>query len=297
MVKPYSVLTASLLLSPFISQASDIFVTELSVTNGHTQLSKSLNITKRLGYDNQPMFSSDSSGLFYTAMFTKGEHRQTDSMYYSFESGKTKNVTRTDKFSEYSPTPIDNGSKLSMIFVDESGSQKLWQTTIATGEQSPINTDIEPVGYHAWGKNNELLLFVLGEEMMLQYLAEPAQSKAELITKNIGRSLRYNQSKDLFTFTKGKDQQVLHSFDSTTKKVTELATLPNGSAYYTWLNDDIILSASGSSIYYWNYSTNNNDNSKNWQLLANLSSSCDTEITRLAVAPDQSKLAYVCEEK
>lgn len=297
MVKRNSILTVTLLLTPLLSQASDIFVTKLSSKDNQITLSTSENITKRKGYDNQPMFNSDGSGLFYTAMFTKGESRQTDSMYYSFGSKTTKNITNTENYSEYSPTPFNKDNKLSMIFVDETGSQKLWQTDIKTGKQSPINSSIEPVGYHVWGKNNDLLLFVLGEQMMLQYLAEPEQPKAELITKNIGRSLRYNQSKDLFTFTKGKEQQVLHSFDAATKKVTELARLPNGSAYYTWLNDDTVLSASGSSIYYWNYSANNNENSKNWQLLANLSSSCDTEITRLAVAPDQSKLAFVCEEK
>lgn len=297
MVKYYSTLTIGMLLSPLIAQASDIFITELSVNNGNIQLSNSINITKRPGYDNQPMFNSDSSGLFYTAMFSKGEHSQTDSMYYSFHSGITQNITNTEKYSEYSPTPIDNDSKLSMIFVDESGSQKLWQTDIVTGKQTPINTSIEPVGYHAWGKNKELLLFVLGEQMMLQYLAKPTQSKAELITTNIGRSLRYNKSKDLFTFTKGKDQQVLHSFNANTKQVTELVTLPANSDYYTWLNDDTLLSASGTSIYYWHYNLNKNGQTNIWQPLANLSKTCDTKISRLAVAPDQSKLAYVCEQK
>lgn len=297
MVKRYSVLTISLLLSPFISQASDIFVTELTTNNGQTTLSNSKNITQRKGYDNQPMFNSDSSGLFYTAMFTNGEHSQTDSMYYSFSSGLSKNITNTNNYSEYSPTPIDNDSKLSMIFVDESGSQKLWQTNIATGEQSPINSTIEPVGYHAWGKNDELLLFVLGEEMMLQYLAKPSLQQADIIAKNIGRSLRYNKTKDLFTFTKGKEQQVLHTFNANTKEVTKLTVLPKGSAYYTWLNDNTVLSASGSNIYYWHYDPEHNNTASNWQLLANLANTCSTEISRLAVAPDQTKLAFVCEQK
>ena len=292
MVKPLS--TLLLLASPFISHASDIFISDLTPSAKVYQLNNTRNITNRVGYDNQPMFNKDGSGVFYTAMFKQGEGQQTDSMYYSFADKKTINITNTKNYSEYSPTPINNETALSMIFVDETGSQKLWQTDIKTGRQTPINLSIEPVGYHAWGKDNDLLLFVLGDEMMLQYATSPAQQSAEVITKNIGRSLRYNKDKDFFTFTKGTKQQTLYRFDASTKTISELIPLPADSQYYTWLDQDTVISASGSNIYYWHYQDTSKNN--NWQLLANVKEQCPTGVSRLATAPNQSRLAFVCEE-
>ena len=299
MIKQLSALL--LAATPLLSQASDIMVADIHNNQGVITLSKSKNITARKGYDNQPMFNTNGSGLFYTAMFEQGDKSQTDSMFYSFSTGETSNITNTPNYSEYSPTPIDNDSALSMIFVDETGSQKLWQTNIKTGQQTPINLSIEPVGYHAWGKNGELLLFVLGEEMMLQYATQANQKQAEVITKNIGRSLRYNKQRDIFTFSKSAskddEKQVLHQFDAKTKQIKRLIPLPNQSQYYTWLNADTLLSANGNQLMAWKFSTNNTSNASEWQLLADLSKECPTSITRLAVANDQSKLAYVCEEQ
>lgn len=293
MVKPLS--TLLLLASPFLSQASDIFVSDLTPSGKIYQLNNTKNITNRAGYDNQPMFNKDGSGVFYTAMFTEDDKQQTDSMYYAFADNKTTNITNTPKYSEYSPTPINDETALSMIFVDETGSQKLWQTNIKTGHQTPINLSIEPVGYHAWGKNNDLLLFVLGDEMMLQYATTPNQTSAEIITKNIGRSLRYNQDKDFFTFTKGIEQQTLYRFDVATKAINKLIKLPADSQYYTWLDKDTVIAASGRNIYYWHYQDTPEQNG--WQLLANVAAQCSTSVSRLATAPNQSKLAFVCEEK
>ena len=296
MIKPCTFGSVLLGLSAFVTQASDIFIADLHPSNHGLTASVAKNITQRKGYDNQPSFDITSTGLYYTAMFGEGDNAQTDSMYYSFTDNRTRNITNTAKSSEYSPTPIDNGRALSMIYVDESGSQKLWKTQVKTGKQTPINTSIEPVGYHAWGKEQDVLLFVLGDEMMLQYAQSAGQARGELITKNIGRSLRYNASKDLFSFSKGKKQQVLHTFDANTQKIQSLLPLPKGSEYYTWLNDDTVLSASGSKIYFWHYQTDHSASAGDWQLFADFSAQCSTKITRLAAAKDQSKLAFVCED-
>lgn len=295
MVRLGKILTSSLLFGAFIAQASDIFIADLAVSKQAIELSNISNITNRQGYDNQPHFDSKSEGLYYTAMYGSGDSAQTDSIYYSLASGLHRNITKTENSSEYSPTPINNDTELSMIFVDESGSQKLWRTDIASGKQRPINLEIEPVGYHAWGKDNDLLLFVLGDEMMLQYATSAQQSKAQLITTNIGRSLRYHNKGDFFTFSKGNEQQTLHKFEPATKAVTALIALPKQSQYYTWLNADTVISASGSKIYFWHY--HSDKPAKNWQAFADVSAHCATSVSRLAVAPDQKKLAFVCEDK
>ena len=297
MLKLKTTLITTLLFGAcFSPQASEIFVADLKPNKQFVKVGKATNITNRPGYDNQPRFNDSGTGLFYTAMLKGDKAEQTDTLYYSFLSNGTTNITNTPKYSEYSPTPIDNGKNLSMIFVDETGSQKLWKTNIETGKQTPINLDIEPVGYHAWGKGNDLLLFVLGERMMLQYAQKAEQKKAKIITKDIGRSLRYNQTKDLFTFSKGTKQQVLHSFDANTGETKRLIPLPKGSDYYTWLNDTMVISAAGNQLMVWPYENSGKAEQINWLPLADLSGSCQGKVTRLAVSKQVNKLAFVCED-
>ena len=297
MLKLKTTLFTTLLLSTcFPSHASEIFVADLKPYKKFVNIGTATNITNRSGYDNQPRFNDAGTGLYYTAMLKGDKAEQTDTMYYSFLSKGTTNITNTPKYSEYSPTPIDNGKSLSMIFVDETGSQKLWKTNIETGKQTPINLHIEPVGYHAWGKSQDLLLFVLGERMMLQYAHKANQKEAKIITKDVGRSLRYNEAKDLFTFSKGTKQQVLHSFNANTGETKRLIPLPEGSDYYTWLNDTMVISATGNQLMVWPYENSGKAEQINWLPLADLSASCRGTVTRLAVSKQVNKLAFVCEE-
>ena len=49
--------------------------------------------------------------------------------------------------------------------------------------------DVKPVGYHAWADDHTLALFVLGQPATLQ-LADTRTGKADVIARNIGRSLQ-----------------------------------------------------------------------------------------------------------
>lgn len=285
------------LLFSTLTHASDIFVAELTPFNGFVKLSHINNITFRPGYDNQPHFSSNGDGLFFTSMLNNDGKDQTDTMYYSFASKSLKNITNTKNVSEYSPTPIYGDAALSMIIVEPDGVQRLWQTQIKTKAQTLINKTLKPIGYHAWGKNSDLVLFVLGEKMTLQYIETPDQSETKIIDEDIGRSLRYNKSKDIFTYTKGTERQTLHVFNPLRQSKQNLLPLPGKSEYYTWLNDNQVISASGTTIYIWNYDNSGQAKEHDWMPLADLSQYCSTEITRLAVDNQQQKLAFVCEEE
>ena len=297
------------LLGSFNALGTEIFVADISKTRSGITLTQMKNITNRVGYDNQPFFSNKHNGLYYTAMFENEKTTQTDTLFYDFTSGKTHNVTNTKNISEYSPTEMISGNSLSMIIVEPDGTQRLWATQLDNQnqlkKQSLINESIKPVGYHVWGKSNDLALFVLGEPMMLQYIKNPNQSEGEIIAGDIGRSLRYNQQKDFFTFSMtNKDKhQVLHQFDANKvdriKAVKSLVQLPKDSEYYTWLNSNEILSASAQQIYFWRYTADveQNKNNNNWKLFADVSEFCTTKVTRLAVNEQESKIAFVCDEQ
>jgi len=201
----------------FTASATDIFVADIVISKiapNQNKLHNIKNITNRQGYDNQPMFSQKLNGLYYTAMFnngTKENTTQADIMFYDFDRNKQHNVTKTQDVSEYSPTEVNKQNALSMIIVEPDGTQRLWATHLSKENQSKkqtlINQSIKPVGYHSWGKQQDLILFVLGEPMTLQYVSNPEQSPAKLIASNVGRSLHYNAPKDLFFFSIEKDKE------------------------------------------------------------------------------------------
>ncbi|GAA0294595.1 hypothetical protein GCM10009128_11470 [Psychrosphaera haliotis] len=288
-----SIFALSLTLAlPAVAQ-TDIWLIDFN-DDKKLDISTAKNITNRKGYDNQPSFSQDGKGLYYTKMLstTQGE-QQADIFYYNFMTQSHANLTRTQQTSEYSPleTPLKD-NQLSIIKVEPDGVQRLWTVNTKSGQQAMLNREAKPVGYHAWGKNSDLTTFVLGEPMTLQYLPSFKAKSALKIDKNIGRSIRYNAKEDWFSYSKGDDKtQTVWAFDANTKQTNELISLPPRSQYYTWLNSHTLLSSKANQLVTWNINSE-----KEWETLADVSSICSTGISRIAVNKDQSKLALVCNE-
>lgn len=272
---------------------TDIWLIEIN-TDKTVKIESAKNITNRAGYDNQPSFSKDHQGLYYTKMLNNnlGE-QQADIFYYHFASNKHSNLTRTIQSSEYSPleTPLKE-QQLSIIKVEPDGVQRLWTVDTKTGQQQMLNRDIKPVGYHAWGKQSDLTTFVLGEPMTLQYFDKYPTKNALKVDKNIGRSIRYNSTKDFFSYSKGNEQQqTIWAFNANTKKTTELIAMPARSQYYTWFDDSTLLTASKSKLFTWKLGTD-----KTWSLFQDVGAICPEGVSRIAVNSIQTKIALVCNE-
>lgn len=268
---------------------SDVYLATINSSGDSWSVQNVQNISQRKGYDNQPSFAANGKGLYYTAMFTTSESTQTDVLYYDFASQKHINISNSEQTSEYSPTEIDNGQALSVIKVEPDNKQRLWRIDIASGQQNILNASIEPVGYHAWGKEKDLALFVLGEPMTLQYITSIEQSKGKFVAGNIGRSIRYNHQLDAFSFSYGEEKMIA-SYHPKSNKIQDLLPLPASSEYYTWLNSETLLSADGSVI-------KSSKKYQDWQTFLDLSEYCPTKITRLAVNQAQTQLAFVCDEE
>ena len=79
-----SIFALSLTLAlPAVAQ-TDIWLIDFN-DDKKLDISTAKNITNRKGYDNQPSFSQDGKGLYYTKMLstTQGE-QQADIFYYNF---------------------------------------------------------------------------------------------------------------------------------------------------------------------------------------------------------------------
>jgi hypothetical protein len=278
-------LAITALLLPFVANStmpkSEILLATLNTEYG-LQVSR---ITSGDRYNNQPLLTE--KGIYFTQEVKVNALSQTDLIFYSFADQQSHNLTNSP-VSEYSPTLTPSGDALSAIVVEANGQQKLWQYPFDSSEQPRrIFEWIEPVGYHAWGRDNDVVMFILGEPHTLQY-TKVAAAKGNVVAKDIGRTLKFNPTLSAFTFSYQKEQENwLASFNPGTQGVKDIFRLPDNVQDYAFTNDDTVIYSLHNRIY--QRSISEPDSVSLW---LDLTSYCRTQITRLSYNNDQ--LAFVC---
>ncbi len=256
---------------------------------GNVRLENVRNITRRAGYDNQPEFLPDGSGILYTAIDSSG---QADIFLYRIATGEIERKTRTSE-SEYSPTPMPMRKAFSVVRVEADSSQRLWQFPMIGLQPRVILPDVEPVGYHGWADQNTVAMFVLGSPPTLQ-VADIRSGKVDTLLERVGRSIHTVPGERAVSFLQksedGKSAMIKKYTPATGKIVDLLPALP-GREDYAWLPDGRIVMGSGSVLYL------GTPGSPDWQKLADLSAQGINDITRLAVSPRGDRIAIVGSEK
>ena len=205
-------------------------------------------ITDNKSYNNQPFLVD--SGLYYThEVIAETGQSQTDIVFYNFATKTSLNITNT-AVSEYSPTLMPNQQALSAIVVEEDGKQKLWQYPLANEQTaSRIFEWIEPVGYHAWGAENDLIMFILGEPHTLQYTSIAA-AKPRVIAADIGRTLVFDKHTNSYLFSYNKDNQHwVARFAPQTEEVSDLFRLPDSVQDFALIDQNTLAYAVNNRIY------------------------------------------------
>lgn len=266
---------------------TDIWLASLS-TDGPGQM---VRINTSGGYNNQPYFSGNGSVIYYTREMPDAEKgSQTD--IAAFNIGMTTTIMLSDSNeSEYSPTPIPGRNALSVIQVEADQKQRLWAIDIHSGKMKLLLTDIEPVGYHAWLNEREVAMFILGERFTLQ-TATVGKTGARLIADNIGRTLRrHPQTGELLFVDKNREPWQIAAYNPVTSAIRSVIPLFPGS-------EDFTVDSHGS---YWTgndgklYRRAPTDN--RWELMADLSAHGIHNISRLAISPENDKIALVSDHK
>lgn len=285
------------LVSAQSDEGTDIYLTELSLKQGVLTTGKLTNITARKGYDNQPHFLPDGEGLLYTSQRNHEGQPQMEGIYYDLVNGNSRNLTNS-AVSEYSPTLMPDGEHFSVIRANDEGKQKLWAYPLQDGNPKELLNDVEPVGYHAWVDAHNVVLFIVGEPHELQ-LANIQSQQVKVLDLDIGASLyQIPGSKDM-SYTRRKTtgdnntpwQLVRLNVEQNSKTV--LTELPEGAYYYAWTSDGKAIAAQGTEILYWDSKVHSADDP--WQPFADVASQCPKGVSRLAVSPQQTTLALVCD--
>ncbi|ASM51113.1 hypothetical protein PESP_a3275 [Pseudoalteromonas espejiana DSM 9414] len=245
-------------------------------------------VSDKTSYNNQPYLTN--TGVYFTHEVISSAQSQTDIAYFDLATKQISNLTNS-AVSEYSPTLMPSKNSLSAIVVEEDAKQKLWQYPL-NNEQGPsrIFDWIEPVGYHAWGEQNDLVMFILGEPHTLQYTSVPA-AKGLVVANNIGRTLIYNSEMAQFLFSyMQNDQHILASFNPQSKQVEDLLRLPEQVQDFILKDDETIAYAVKNRVY--QRKLNGANEVSQW---LDLSPYCETTITRMSYT--KGKLAFVCDVK
>jgi dipeptidyl aminopeptidase/acylaminoacyl peptidase len=267
--------------------ATDIYVAELRITDRRVSVGAPVNVTARPGYDNQPFFLPDGRAFLYTAVHADS---QADIYRYDLERKASVQLTATRE-SEYSPTPLPAVDGFSVVRVEADSTQRLWAFA-ADGSRPRIVLDsVKPVGYHAWGDDHTLVLFVLGSPATLQIAdARSPAAAGEIIARDIGRSLQRVPGRTAVTFVQ-RDSVAgpwLEEVDVATRRVTKLVQTPPGADFFAWTPSGIVLTASGTTLYQWDPLRGGP-----WEVVVDFAPAGLSSVTRLAVSPKGNRIAIV----
>lgn len=265
--------------------AMEIYLFDYKLKKDDLILSNPRNISDNPGYDNQPSFLPNGSGILYSR--TRGD--QTDVALYTIKSGKTEFITNTSG-SEYSPTPIPDKPYFSTIVLEKDGEQLLYQYPIEAGERSLVGPTLK-IGYHCWFDVSTIYAFVLGDPFTLQECRIGEQVNT-ILADNPGRSLHKIPGTDKISFVSKQDsvKWIISTFHPETTDIDALFPTIPGAEDMTWLDEETILMGSGSSLYMRSLED------EDWKKVADLASFDLTGITRVAVHRKKGLLTVVVAE-
>jgi len=262
-----------------------------------------VNITDRYGYDNQPAFEPYGDTLLYTSARNR---TQTDIYRYNIPAQTTRQVTQTVS-SEFSATPLTSGTGFSSIR-ESATMQQLWGFENDGTSRGGIFSNIQPVGYHVWGNENIVVMFVLGSNgtpATLQ-IGDLRTGEAKVLAENPGRSLQKVPGRHAVSFVRKTDQDNwwIDVYDIDTGEFTRLlSTLPTREDY-AWTPNGAILMGDGSKLFQVLSARSRLDGVSigvdaslgphlQWTEIADLSDAGVGDITRLAVNNSGTLLAIV----
>lgn len=261
---------------------TDIWVVSVAASGSSIAFGTPRNLTQRPGYDNQPTFTPDGAALLYTRIDGDGP---SDIWRVPLGGGAPTRFTRTEVESEYSATIMPDGRGISVIRVEADSTQRLWAFGWDGSPSKVMLPALRPVGYHVWVGETAIGAFVLGDSNAL-VLADPRTERVDTLARGIGRAFARVPGRDAFTFIHMHgDTAVVGEVDVRTGAVRRVALAPAGGEYHVWTPSGKLLLSEGTRLYMWN--------AGRWDVVADFAAFGVRGITRLALSPDGTHLAFV----
>ena len=255
--------------------------------DGSLEFGDPVNVTQRPGYDNQPHFTRDGRSFWYTIY--DGHTMQSDIWRYDIGPETVAQIVASNPESEYSATPLPDGSGISVVRVEADSTQRLWRFDMRGYGGEVLLPGVAPVGYHVWVDESTVALFVLGSPPTLQ-VADLAEGTSRVVASNIGRSLQRIPGSGLVSFVQVADDgsRAVSTLDPVDGAVKHLApTLEGGGDDHAWTPDGRLLQGRGGELHVWD------EGVRGWTQVADFGTGGPRNITRIAVSPMGDAIAVV----
>jgi len=272
----------------FIAQSdSEIFLLDIKFKQDKIEISNVKKISNNKGYNNQPIFVSNNKVLF-----TSERNFQNDIVEYNSIDNSLKYLTNTQT-SEYSPIRYKK-NKVSAVSLDKKGEQYLRIYNIKNNTYNIPFTD-KIVGYYNYSKQikNLIISSVLENNELVLYTSNLKTKEHTYVDNNTGRSIhnipKYKFGQEKISYISKKDSiWNINYVDLSNYKTKTITTTLNNNEDICWFKDGSILTSHKNNLYIFNSKLSND-----WILLCSLEEYGITNISRIAINPDNDKLALV----
>lgn len=262
---------------------TDIWLFKIDKKENKYIYSNPLNITHRVGYDNQPTFSLDGKSILYVCIDSS---KQADIYQYTISKKQSVNITKSE-VSEYSPTILPNGLGFSAVVVEKDSSQRVWKFNLDGTFNSIAHQGTDSVGYHTWLNNDTLMYYKLTNPHSLRVLNLKTNEDAWICNhpcrafKNIG-----NTSQFIYAI-KDSSSVVFRIYNPALRESKIYTTYPSANEDFIWHSELGLIKSENADLMRYNAQT------KSWEILFSFSNLGIQKITRFVFDPKTKQLAIV----
>lgn len=252
---------------------------------------KFLTFYNETSYNNHPHFINNEE-LFISSSLPY--ETQPDIFQLNLETKERLRVTATSE-GEYSAKKMPdyyNFSAVRMEFIGQDTILRLWQFPIdRSNNGQPVFRDVTNIGYYEWLTSRDLLLFQVGSPNQL-VKADIYARDTEVIATNPGRCFRnVGNGRVLFVEKSMEGNRIMQyntrSFGSKAS-IQEVVSTVGNSEDFAVLYNGTILMAQGSEIFRFRPGTD-----ETWQSMVDLRGYNISNISRLEISPNSSRIAIV----
>lgn len=248
----------------------------------------------RTGYNNHPHFLNEEELMISSS--TPGQI-QPDLFSLNLKSKERTRVTDTEP-GEYSPRRMPdyfNFSAVRMEYLPNDTLIRLWQFPLDRSSNGrPVFADKYNIGYYSWLNSRDIVLFKVQTPNQL-VKTDIYSGQEEVIAQNVGRCFMPGSRGTLIYMQINPDgNTALIQYDSRAyfedQKHKKLISALPGSQDFAVLQDGSLIAASNSEVYQYRPGSD-----ETWKKIADLSPYNIKGISRIAISPSESKIAFVAQ--
>lgn len=260
---------------------TDVWLFKIEKNKTELKLTSPKNITNRVGYDNQPSFSSDSKKIYYVSI---REDNQADIYYYDLKTLKTIQHTKT-KESEYSPTLSMDGKFLNSVVVESDSAQRIHFINALTGVGEK-KYDVDSVGYFTFLNSDTVLYYKLTSPHSLRYFVKSTNEDKWLANNPIRAFKAINRHSFIYGI-KDSTKVTFYRYDFVFHKAEKYAEYNSLSEDAIWHEQFGLIKSEGNKLLKYD------ESKKEWILLFDLATFGIKKITRFNFDPKNNYLVIV----